>query len=114
MTTDMNIYQQRASVTAVYPEMGTGSTNALAYCALGLGEAGEVQGKIKKILRGDSAAQTVEYGAAVAAELGDLLWYVAMTAKELGYNLSEIANANLDKLESRAARGQIKGSGDDR
>ena len=48
------------------------------------------------------------------AELGDVLWYVAAVAKEIGMDLDWIAQKNLDKLESRAQRGVIKGEGDKR
>ena len=44
----------------------------------------------------------------------DVLWYVAQLAGELGYDLDQVAQANLDKLASRAARGRISGSGDSR
>lgn len=107
-------YQEQASRTAVYPGKGKGTDEALAYCALGLGEAGEVQGKIKKILRGDPQAQNNAYDAEVAYELGDVLWYVSQLAKELGFSLSEIAQHNLDKLADRASRDTLKGAGDHR
>lgn len=50
----------------------------------------------------------------IKKELGDTLWYVAMTAKELGFTLSEIAGANIDKLAGRHERGTLQGSGDER
>jgi NTP pyrophosphatase (non-canonical NTP hydrolase) len=52
--------------------------------------------------------------AALKLELGDVLWYVAQLASELGLDLEGVAQANLDKLASRAARNVIAGSGDDR
>lgn len=107
-------YQTLASRTAQYPDVGTGSALALAYVGLGLGEAGEVQGKIKKILRDDAGVLTQEKREAIAAELGDVLWYVARTASELGVSLEDVAQANLEKLASRAERGVLGGSGDDR
>lgn len=111
---NLSDYQQEAATTAIYPEMGTGSVTALAYCALGLGEAGELQGKVKKILRDDCSVVSTEKREAIAAELGDVLWYVAMLASELGYSLDGIAEANLAKLASRQERNKIGGSGDNR
>lgn len=110
----LNEYQDHTQQTAVYPESGTGSKLALAYVGLGLGEAGEVQGKIKKILRDDPQAQEEGYGLKVAAEMGDVLWYIARLADELGYTLGEIAHMNLDKLYERQRQGTLKGAGDDR
>lgn len=107
-------YQAATLSTAIYPESGTGSALALAYVGLGLGESGEVQGKIKKVLRDDSGKLTREKREAIAAELGDILWYVSQTATELGVPLSTIAQANLDKLSSRKDRGVLGGSGDER
>lgn len=114
MALDLDTYQAAATATAVYPEKGTGSPLALAYVALGLGEAGEVQGKVKKVLRDDAGVLTDDKRAAIAAELGDLLWYVAAAASELGQSLGDIAQANLDKLASRAQREVLRGSGDNR
>ncbi len=109
-----NRYQAQALTTAQYPEMGTGSAMALAYTGLGLGEAGEVQGKIKKILRDDNGVVTNEKRIAIANELGDVLWYVATTAFELKIDLEDVALMNLEKLASRKERGVIVGSGDQR
>ncbi len=51
---------------------------------------------------------------AIKFELGDVLWYISQLSSELGYELEEVANANLEKLNSRKIRGKIQGSGDDR
>ena len=50
----------------------------------------------------------------MAKELGDVLWYVEVTAHRLGYDLKDIANMNISKLKSRQDRGKISGSGDNR
>jgi NTP pyrophosphatase (non-canonical NTP hydrolase) len=50
----------------------------------------------------------------MSKELGDVLWYVAQIASELGLDLDEVAQANLEKLLSRQRRGVLSGSGDDR
>ncbi len=107
-------YQTNACETAVYPEKDTGSLIALVYVALGLSEAGEFQGKVKKIIRDNDGAVTQEHRDALAAELGDLLWYCASAANEIGYSLENIAKLNIEKLASRAQRGVIGGSGDNR
>lgn len=108
----MNEYQTQATATAIYP--GRGSALGLAYVGLGLGEAGEVQGKIKKILRDNGGEVTQEARLAIAKELGDVLWYVAMVAEELDFGLQHIARLNLAKLADRADRDVLGGSGDDR
>jgi NTP pyrophosphatase (non-canonical NTP hydrolase) len=109
---NLNEYQDRALETALYPERGTGSQLALAYVGLGLGEAGEVQGKIKKVIRDSGGVVTDATRAALAGELGDVLWYLAAACAELGLHLDDVAQRNIDKLQSRAQRGQIGGSGD--
>lgn len=108
-------YQQQAFTTALYPEHGTGSWGALAYTALGLnGEAGEVAEKIKKIFRDHGGVVTPEKRTELEKEIGDVLWYLAGTCTELGIDLEEIAERNLDKLFDRRDRGMLKGSGDNR
>jgi len=85
------------------------------YPALGLaGEAGEVCNKTKKILRDDGGRMTEEKRTQLIDELGDVLWYVANLATDLGVTLDEVARINLAKLNSRKERGTITGSGDNR
>lgn len=104
-------YQRQASSTAQYPNQG----NNLVYPVLGLAsEAGEVAGKFKKIIRDDGGVITHESRAALIAELGDVLWYVAAVSTELNASLQDVAASNLEKLKSRAVRGTIKGDGDER
>jgi len=84
------------------------------YMALGLGESGEIQGKIKKTLRGDKSLEDPVVKVAIGYELGDLLYYVAGTAKTLGLSLHEIAQMNISKLHDRRQRGVLQGDGDNR
>lgn len=86
----------------------------LMYAALGLGESGEVQGKVKKILRDSNGVITPEVTSALSKELGDQLYYLARMATELGLSLGDIARENQEKLMSRMERGVIQGSGDNR
>lgn len=101
-------YQATAITTAVYP------AGSLAYLALGLnGEAGEVAEIIKRQIRGGKPLESQEIER-LAMELGDCLWYIANAARELGFNLSVIAEKNLEKLRDRKLRGVIHGRGDNR
>ena len=86
----------------------------LAYDGLGLGEAGEVQGKIKKIIRDNGGIVTPEARDAIKDELGDTLWYIASMCQTLGITLGDVATANIRKLHDRRARGVLEGSGDKR
>lgn len=104
-------YQAHSRQTAQYEAIGHG----VIYPTLGLAsEAGEVAGKIKKVFRDKGGVFNEEEREKIAAELGDVLWYVAQVATELGLDLEVIARQNLEKLLSRKARGQIKGDGDAR
>jgi len=108
---DISEYQRRSRATAVYPDAG----DNLAYPALGLcGEAGEAAEKVKKAMRDDGGVLTEDRREALAAELGDVLWYVAQLATEAGLDLGEVAGDNLAKLLSRQERGVLQGSGDTR
>lgn len=110
----MNEYMDETFNTALYPGANEGTVEAVVYCGLGLGEAGEVQGKIKKIIRDDGSVITDEKREVILDELGDVLWYAARLAKELGSDLETVAQKNLDKLADRRARGVVTGSGDNR
>ena len=105
---NFNEYQKLALSTAVYPE-----EHKVVYPALGLcGEAGEVADKIKKTIRGDSSLVNVT--GSIADELGDVLWYLAILADDLGVPLEDIAYWNVDKLQRRMKSNKIKGDGDNR
>lgn len=130
----LDAYQVGAVGTAFYP--GQNEPIGLIYCALKMtGESGEFAEKVGKAIRDDgyAAAEAVLGGVAenradlvwgdpltnerreaLAKELGDVLWYVAAAAKELGLTLGGVAQMNLDKLADRAARGVLQGSGDNR
>jgi len=112
---DLDAYQEQADEFCFYP--GT-----LIYPALGLAsEAGEVADKVKKLLRDDQMPLAEDFNAlhippetreAIAQELGDCLFYIAVTASDLGYSLSTIADLNIAKLQDRKDRDVLSGSGD--
>lgn len=47
-------------------------------------------------------------------EMGDVLWYLSAIATDLGFQLYDIAERNIQKLKDRAERGVLKGDGDKR
>ena len=50
----------------------------------------------------------------LAKEVGDVLWYIATLAHDIGFTLEEIGQMNYEKLHSRQQRGMLGGSGDNR
>ena len=106
MTIGFREYQQKAVSFAIYP-----ATHKVLYPALGLcGETGEVAEKVKKYLRDDTKVNQKE----IVKELGDVLFYTTALANYFYSNLPEVMEVNMDKLNDRAKRGVIKGSGDNR
>jgi len=104
-------YQKKSRKTALYPNVGEN----FIYPTLGLtGEAGEVAEKVKKILRDNNGVVNDEKKSEIKKELGDVLWYIAQIATELGLSLDEIAELNIEKLYSRLERKKLSGSGDER
>jgi NTP pyrophosphatase (non-canonical NTP hydrolase) len=128
MSLSFDEYQRRASTTAIYRQKNAELVQNLAgrpipelsnllnkaYTGLGMGEVGEIQGKMKKIFRDSKGVVSMETRQTISGELGDALWYLAVAADEFGLSLSEIAEQNLDKLADRRSRGVIQGSGDNR
>ncbi len=106
----VNDYQAAALTTAIYPE-----DKRIIYPALGMcGEAGEVADKVKKVIRDNAQNFTAEKKREIAKEIGDVLWYCAVLSHDLGFTLEDVAQMNIDKLQSRKERGMLSGSGDNR
>lgn len=65
---------------------------------LGLGgETGECQDLYKKYLFQGHELDKDK----MAKELGDVSWYLALTAYAIGYNLEDIFRMNIEKLQAR-------------
>ena len=104
-------YEELMRPLARYPNIG----DNYVYPTLGLvGESGEFADKIKKIIRDKGGEIDNMDCMALLKELGDVLWYIASCACELGSSLEEVANINVDKLLDRNARNVLQGSGDER
>ena len=94
---NFNEYQKAALRTAnTGPERSR--SDRLANWALGLiGEAGEIAEEMKKHLYHEHELDH----AALVKELGDVLWYLAVLAEEVGVELEEVAATNIAKLRRR-------------
>ena len=123
---NFNEYQEATDETAIYEDSVVhmtaqltqnqmNSALCLIYPALKLnGEAGEIAEEIGKMIRDDHGVLTMERADRLRKETGDVLWYAARLARELGTPLDTIAIDNIHKLRSRQERGVLGGSGSDR
>lgn len=76
--------------------------DALAMAALGLaGESGECADHVKKHLFHGHPLDKDK----LKKEIGDVMWYVAILSKEIGFPLSAVAEANVAKLRARYPEG---------
>ena len=119
---ELNEYQKKAMETCMP------SCRNISYMLLNLvGEVGELASKIAKDIRKDTVEinqnnlreymgddQWWEREQEYQHEAGDILWQLAGVCSVMGWDLSEIAQKNLDKLKSRKERGVIEGNGDNR
>jgi len=100
-------YQEWSLSVAVYPGAGEHKFNEALYLTLGLAsEAGEVAGKIKKIIRGDTIDPM-----SLVLEMSDVLWYLTRLCDNVGISLEDLADVNFSKLNSRKEAGTIQGEG---
>ncbi|HEY5442112.1 MAG TPA: nucleoside triphosphate pyrophosphohydrolase family protein [Candidatus Saccharimonadales bacterium] len=105
-------YQKQALTTVI---SSSDAFKDSLHWVLGInGEAGEVAEKVKKIIRDKNGVISKQDKAELAKELGDVLWYLAVFAHDLGFSFDDIAGDNLEKLQSRKARGVLGGAGDNR
>ena len=117
-------YQDRAMKTCMP------SCDNFSYMMLNLvGEVGEFASKVAKDIRKCNAnidngnlwiglERTEDEREAREMELmheaGDILWQLAGLCHVMGWELEDVAKANLNKLASRKKRGVIDGNGDNR
>lgn len=97
-------YQQLAEVTEskdfdlIRDRMKTVRAIRLFHAQLGLSsEAGEIADQLKKHFFYGKPLDTVN----LAEEIGDLFWYMALAANEVGISFDEIMETNIAKLKKR-------------
>jgi NTP pyrophosphatase (non-canonical NTP hydrolase) len=112
MAMSLDEYQKEALVTAVF---SGDDFKDLSHWVLGItGEAGEIAEKVKKIIRDHGGNISDEAKAEIMKEIGDVMWYLAVLAKHLGYKFDDVGTTNIKKLRDRQSRDKISGSGDNR
>jgi NTP pyrophosphatase (non-canonical NTP hydrolase) len=95
---ELNEYQKKSWRTA---NKDLSNDEQLKCACLGLsGESGELCDIVKKIFY-HGHCYTSEEKKKMFLEIGDVLWYCALAASALGYNLNDIAVGNIDKLLQR-------------
>jgi len=105
---ELNDYQEAAWNTTL------DSARNSSYLINGLaGEAGEVCSLFAKAIR-DGVPDNMVFKDSLKKELGDVLWFVSGIAKAYNLTLQQVAESNIEKLNSRKARGTLKGSGNER
>ena len=91
-----NDYQRAALRTAQMDNFS--NEEVLLNGVMGLnGEAGEVIDLVKKARFQGHELDTEK----LMKELGDIAWYLAITAISIGYSLSDVFDANIEKLQKR-------------
>ncbi len=83
------------------------------YALLNLaGEVGELLSLEAKCIR--DGAEWGPFLDNAKKELGDILWCLAAVAKDYGFDLDDVATANITKLTNRKNNNTIQGNGDNR
>ena len=104
---ELNEYQRQAQEDS-WHERGSkrkGTIDEVAYNTIALNnESGEFADLVKKSMRGDYDINDRNTRRAAALELGDVLWYLARLADELGFTLEQVAILNLRKIRDRKAQ----------
>ena len=93
-------YTEFTRDTAQYPK-----DVEMEYLMIGLAnEVGEVLGKYKKHLRGDTMV-VQDFRDALIDELGDVMWYIVQGCYGLDIDLETVIKENIKKLETRYPNG---------
>lgn len=112
---NFNDYQDRI----IEFDVGTSAQDNLSpgwlYYVLGIaGESGELMEKVKKLFRDHNGELSPERIEEITYEMGDILWYMARFADNLGIQFDYVAYKNIEKLASRKKRNTLHGNGDNR
>lgn len=98
-------YTTICNVSLFYPNAASGHKDELSYLFLGLaGETGESVDLIKKYIRSGMVHKdqlTLGDVYKLKLELGDILWYIAQINRVLDFQLGDLLQENIKKLNAR-------------
>lgn len=94
---NFNEYQKLAERTM--PDVDCESAKLHALHGM-VSEVGEIHGIFQKMYQGHELKHDH-----IKKELGDLLWFIAEYCTAVGWNMSEVAQLNIDKLKARFPEG---------
>jgi len=93
---------QKAALRTAFSGLDSLSYNLLINGVMGLcGESGECVDMVKKFLFQGHELKRED----LAKELGDVAWYLAITAHAIGYPLDTVLEMNVEKLMKRYPEG---------
>lgn len=72
-----------------------------------MGEVGEAADILKRILRDKDGVVSDEDRQKIRSEIGDIVWYLAQLATEVGANFDDVVEANIEKLQTRKNNGTL-------
>lgn len=92
------IKTEATNFTSMDERLSSIGTKRLLHAGIGLStEAGEFLDALKKHIFYGKELDRVN----LAEELGDLFWYMAIVADELGFNFESVMDKNISKLKAR-------------
>ena len=92
------IRTESKDLSKIYERLEKKSMVRILHAGLGVStEAGELLDAIKKHVYYGKELDTTN----LFEEMGDLFWYMAILADELGFNFEDIMKKNIEKLQAR-------------
>ncbi len=108
---DYQVQSRKSIIQSIFPQ----TVGDIKYVTIAITEeAGEIAGKIKKLIRDKKGKLDDEAKEGLIKEIGDVQWYLARLCDLIDVPMSRVLKTNMEKIMSRKDRGAIHGSGDDR
>ncbi len=108
-------YMHRFHDSTVYPGAFEDSLEEKMYLGLGIGgEAGEVVDVIKKMARlgvptnRREREEFIRLEDKLFYELGDTFWYIVQLMRVFNWDIKDVLQANIEKLDERRRKNEVK------